>query len=303
MTCAPTAPLPRAREDTLRTRVERALFSAGCMLHRLRGALDAPFPVEPRGTLVWGHRGARDHAPENTLPALGLALGCGASGVEFDVHLSLERVPVVVHDDTVERTHSGEGRVAALSVGALADLSPRGAMRADVLERQHPRFRGAHPGIPTLAEALARMPEGTHVNVELKGPTPRSAGLEARVLDVLAPHRERLSFIVSSFHPAQLAECRRRDPTLPLGVLVEGRQNLLLRSGMALAWLRPAAFHPPSAIVDRALVARARAAQLRVHVWGVRGPADALRLRALGVDAVIVDDVPGVVAAFAARGV
>ena len=66
-----------------------------------------------RVPLIYGHRGASAYAPENTLAAFRLALNQGADGVELDVTLSADEVPVVIHDDTVDRTTDGTGRVAA----------------------------------------------------------------------------------------------------------------------------------------------------------------------------------------------
>ena len=56
--------------------------------------------------LIWGHRGASGHAPENTLPAFQLAADMGADGVELDVQLTRDGIPVVCHDETVDRTSS-----------------------------------------------------------------------------------------------------------------------------------------------------------------------------------------------------
>src|SRR5215204_6586712 len=79
-------------------------------------------PGQGYRTLVVAHRGASAEAPENTLAAFRLALEQGAPAVECDVHLSADGSPVVIHDETVDRTTNGKGAVAALTRAALRGL-------------------------------------------------------------------------------------------------------------------------------------------------------------------------------------
>lgn len=246
----------------------------------------------PGGPVLLGHRGARDHALENTMQSFGLALALGADGVELDVHLSADGFPVVIHDDTVDRTLRATGRVSELGAAALAVLEPRREIDARYRDRLGPPWLGAPRGAPKLSRVLETMPDGAIVNVELKGPTPKKLGLEARVVEALQPHLGRLYLVVSSFHPAQLLAVRALDASVPIGLLVDVEQNAILRSGFPALALRPAAFHPPSRMVTPALVEQAHQAGMRVHVWGIRSIEDAARLIELGVDALMVDDVP-----------
>jgi len=64
---------------------------------------------------IIGHRGASAHAPENTLAAFDLAFDAGADGIEFDVRLARDGVPVVIHDATLKRTALREGSVESLT--------------------------------------------------------------------------------------------------------------------------------------------------------------------------------------------
>ncbi|MBV9957612.1 MAG: glycerophosphodiester phosphodiesterase, partial [Acidobacteria bacterium] len=70
--------------------------------------------------LIIGHRGASAAAPENTLVAFERAMADGADGVEFDVQLARDGVPVVIHDATLRRTGLKEGLIAELSSNELA---------------------------------------------------------------------------------------------------------------------------------------------------------------------------------------
>jgi glycerophosphoryl diester phosphodiesterase len=243
--------------------------------------------------LLLGHRGAMARAPENTLGAFAAALADGAHGVELDVTLSGDSVPIVLHDDTLDRTTNAAGKPSDFDADELASLDAASW------------FPGGWPhreGVPRLAEVLERMPDGAVVNVELKGPSPAWVGLERRVLEVVEAHRRRLHVVVSSFHPAQLLEVRRLDATVPIGVLLWPRSLLPLRTGLAVPLLRADAVHPPASLVDAAFMSAARASGLRVHVWSVKDVVEAERLLALGVDALIVDDVASHASHFPSSG-
>jgi glycerophosphoryl diester phosphodiesterase len=98
----------------------------------------------PRSLAIIGHRGAPRVAPENTLLAIARAFEAGATMVEVDVHLSRDGVPVIIHDDTLERTTNGKGPVSALSLGELKNLDA-GAWMGTAFAGQR---------IPTLREVL-----------------------------------------------------------------------------------------------------------------------------------------------------
>lgn len=240
------------------------------------------------GPLLLAHRGDRAHFPENTIMSVVEAMRRGADGSEFDVRLSKDGVPVVIHDSTVDRTMHAKGRVRDFTAKELS------AMEA----RRHPRWGdGPRVGVPTLADLLEAFPDNSVAVVELKGPASDQRLLERRCLDVMRLHRGRLRFLASSFHPAQLLELRRRDISLPLGVLAEPEQILPLRVGLQAVPLRPAALHLPSSMVTSDLVALAHKAGMRVHAWRVMNATDVSALVVAGADAMMVDDVPAGLAA------
>src|SRR3989338_6345931 len=109
--------------------------------------------------IVFAHRGANRLAPENTLGAFKKAHALGANAVEFDVQLSSDLVPVVIHDDVLERTTNGQGFVADHSFAALKKL--------DAGLWFHPHFQGER--VPSLAEVLEEIiPLGMMINIEIK---------------------------------------------------------------------------------------------------------------------------------------
>lgn len=159
------------------------------------------------------HRGGGDGAPENTLAALRLAAASGFRAVEFDVQLSADGVPVLIHDDTVDRTTDGRGAVAALSAAQLATL--------DAGCRHGPRFAGEH--IPTLAHAARVCRElGLVANVEIKAPPGSGARVGAVVAQAVAQlWRVGPLPLLSSFDEEALRAAALAAPHLPRGLLVE----------------------------------------------------------------------------------
>ena len=98
--------------------------------------------------IVFGHRGARGEAPENTLSGFGFALGLGVDGLELDVRLSADGQLVVIHDETVDRTTDAAGPVAAFRADQLARLDARGSCP------EWPQ----RVGVPTLEQVLRQTP-------------------------------------------------------------------------------------------------------------------------------------------------
>jgi glycerophosphoryl diester phosphodiesterase len=233
-----------------------------------------------RGPVLLGHRGAKARAPENTLGAFQAALDDGADGVELDTTLAGDSTPIVLHDDTLDRTTNATGKPTDHDAAELAAIDAGSWF---------PGW-GFEP-VPRLHEVFERMPDGAIVNVELKGPSPAFVSLERRVIDVIRAHRPRIQVIVSSFHPAQLLEVRRLAPELPIGLLFAKDGLLPLRTAWSAPLLVPDALHPPAAAVTPAFVKACRRAGLRLNVWAVQDAQEAERLLAWGVDGLIVDDV------------
>ena len=99
--------------------------------------------------LVFAHRGGAALAPENTIPAFENGLALGADGLELDVHLSRDGVPVVIHDPTVDRTTERTGAVAGMSAAELAALDAGYRFEKDGARP----FRGRGTGVRRLGES------------------------------------------------------------------------------------------------------------------------------------------------------
>src|SRR5262249_36816029 len=161
-----------------------------------------------------GHRGACGLAPENTVASFRKAADLGVRWVEFDVHLSADGVPVVIHDDTVNRTTSGRGKVAALTLAELQALDA-GTWFA-------PRFQNER--VPTLETIIAwRGRLGIGAVVEIKpSPGTEEATAEATVRLLMQRWPDHLPPpMVSSFEIPALERAHEVAPGIARALLVE----------------------------------------------------------------------------------
>lgn len=108
---------------------------------------------------ICAHRGGLDTHPENTLPAFKNAIAMGVQMIEFDIHLSKDSVLVIMHDDAVDRTTNGTGKIADLTLAQIKEL--------DAGIKKGEAFAGAK--VLTLEETLAMMPRNIWLNCHLKG--------------------------------------------------------------------------------------------------------------------------------------
>jgi glycerophosphoryl diester phosphodiesterase len=161
---------------------------------------------------VIGHRGAAAHGPENTLAGLRKAKALGCRWVEFDVRLTADGQPVLLHDNRLERTTDGRGRVSALSLAAVR--------RHDAGRWFHSSFAGER--VPTLEEAVMLLAElGLGANVELKAARGKEAATGGVVAELVARTwpADPTRLLISSFQQGALAAARDRAPHIARGIL------------------------------------------------------------------------------------
>ncbi|MBI4354670.1 MAG: glycerophosphodiester phosphodiesterase [Candidatus Omnitrophica bacterium] len=228
--------------------------------------------------LVIAHRGASREAPENTAAAIRLAFRRCADMVELDVQLTRDGRVVIFHDDRLERTSTGCGR--------LMRLRYRELRRLDTGSWWSPRFRGER--ILLASEALRMCPPSGGVNLELKR-TSRPQVLIRGIVRCVRRRGMQRRVLLSSFDGALLARLKAAAPGTVRALLCARRPWAALRRAVALECV---ALHPHHAITTRALVQRAHAQGVRVHVWTVDRLAEARRLLRMGVDG-LVTNIPG----------
>ncbi len=242
----------------------------------------------PPRPLVFAHRGGRALAPENTIVAFDRGLQAGADGLELDVHLSRDGVPVVHHDDHLDRCTDRAGRIETFTA---ADLAATDAGHGWQFEGGYP-WRGRGVSVPTLAAVLERYREVPLI-VEIKTYTREAAHAVVRsVIDADATDR----VCVGSFDQSTLRAVRALAPALATGA-----GHLEVRWALYASWfgLRPwrpryRAMHVPETagrtrVVSSRFVGRLHAAGVPVQVWTVNDEEDMVRLLDWGVDGLITD--------------
>lgn len=228
---------------------------------------------------VIGHRGAASCAPENTLAGFRKAKALGCCWVEFDVRLTADAQPVVIHDDRLVRTTDGRGKVSALSLAAVR--------RHDAGTWFHPSYAGER--VPKLDEALTLLAElGLGANVELKATRGREALTGTVVADLLArtSTRDRPELLLSSFQFGALAAARARAPEIARGILLQ----VIPKNWRALAEaLGCVTIHADHQRLHAGLVSEIRSAGYPLLAYTVNDPARAKTLFDWGVTSVFSD--------------
>lgn len=228
-----------------------------------------------------GHRGAAGEAPENTMASFELAWRQGVDGIEFDVQLSSDGVPVVFHDARLARTSSGSGWVFEHRASVLRRLDAGSWFNRRHRLRARERYAGAR--IPLLAEVLqwlqVRRCRGF---VEIKDYRPDAA---ARVIAEIERAGLWSLVRVVSFDPPSLANVKALSSEARVGLDFSGR---LLPVRRALA-LGADTLLPHWAIASRGLIRRAHQVGLQVIPWTVNLPIHMRRKILDGVDGLITN--------------
>ena len=234
---------------------------------------DLPKPV------VFAHRGASQYAPENTIAAFELAVSQGADAIELDVKLSADGKAVVIHDQTVDRTTHGSGRVNQMTLASLKGLNAQYRFDAYAGEQ-----------IPTLDEVFESVGKRIFINVELTNYASRHDNLVPIVAEIVKRHQLEKEVLFSSFIPVNLKKMKTLLPDVPVALLAsQGVLGVASRSAL-FTQLSPKIIHPYLDDVTPQLMNTERRRGRRVHVWTVNEDIDLRRMIDYGVDGFFTDD-------------
>ena len=223
------------------------------------------------------------------MAAIDNGMALGSDGLEIDVHLSSDGVPVVIHDPTLDRTTDRTGPVSALSASELARVDA--GFRFEV-DGRFP-FRGQGIGVPTLDQVLARHRDA-RIIIEMKGGDPQLArAVAASVKRAGAVERS----CVSSFHQTSVDTIRAEHPEIATSASVREARWTLHRSWVRWPWVTEQpyfAFQVPERtrrlrVVSPAFVRQVHKQGQVVQVWVVNERHDINRLLDWGVDGIISD--------------
>ncbi len=229
---------------------------------------------------IIGHRGAAAYAPENTLESIHTAADMGCKWVELDVKLSKDSVPMIFHDDDLDRTTNGHGPFAAMNCTDLQDLECG------------QWFSEGYTGIkiPTLEEAIeVILKRDLGVNLEIKPCPGREVETAEAMLDILSQiwdDRDRL--LISSFSHVSLETS--------MDMANDWYRGLLLESEPAENWaeladyLDAATINIDGRVAQRELVESIMDTDRPVLAYTINDPQLARTLRQWGVDAMFTDD-------------
>ncbi|CAN5364845.1 glycerophosphodiester phosphodiesterase [soil metagenome] len=242
--------------------------------------------------LIIGHRGASAHAPENTLAAFQMAVDAGADGVEFDVQLSKDGVPVVIHDADLRRTGLRNGMVADLTANELGNVDVGSWFNKKFPKRASVAF--AAETVPTLLQVLEllKAPDGL-IYIELKCGESDYAPLARAVCDVICDSPMLPRMIVKSFKLAAIPEIRHHLPEVQTSALFEPTiMDFLRRRKYILAIAHEFGAHQISvhySLATRKLVSLAAEAGMPVTIWTVNDPKWVKRCLKLGIRSLITN--------------
>jgi len=227
-------------------------------------------------TLIYGHRGAKGEAPENTLVSFQQCLAHGVRRCELDLHLSKDGKLMVIHDPTLKRTTGRRGKVVEHDAADLVHYDAR-----------HGGPGWKHPcPIPRLSELFEKC-DFEHWQLEVKSASRVRAARTVLAIKALAEHHGLLEHItITSGSREVLRALKRLTPEIACGLVAE------------YAWLDPLKVARQYDCQLLALkwtlctperIAKARAQGLHVSVWTVNDPTLMRRLADFGVDSLITD--------------
>lgn len=228
-------------------------------------------------TKIWAHRGASGYAPENTLESFELAIEQKADGIELDVQMTKDGELVVIHDETINRTGNGTGRVQDHTLKELKALN---------FNKTHPEYASAK--IPTLREVYELVkPSGITVNVEMKTGVYFYPGICGKVLELAEEMGMKERIWYSSFNHSTLVTLKKLDPGVRTGILyADGWLNVPEYASR----IQAEALHPAYYNLQYAgFLTEAKQRGLKLHVWTVNDSDMMEYLAKEGVDAIITN--------------
>jgi glycerophosphoryl diester phosphodiesterase len=270
------------------------------LVYGLGAAVGQPRPTRPYyGAFlpdrvhVHAHAGGDHLHPGNTMLAFAHAVDLGVDVLELDTQITADGVIVVIHDDTVDRTTDGTGRVGDLTYAQLRELDAASRWRPPDGESGVFPHRGQGHGIPTLREVLEAFPT-VGINLDMKSGDPRVP--EATCAIIRATGRE-ATVMAASFIDANLRGFRELCPDVATSAGPSEVRDFFAFNLLGLGrWTRPAAdaFQVPLRqgaieIVTPRMVRGLRERNVRLDAWTINDEAEMRRLLAMGVGGIITD--------------
>lgn len=231
---------------------------------------------------VIAHRGASAYAPENTLPAFELAVNQNADAVELDAKLTLDEQVIIVHDQTVDRTTNGHGRVNQMTCKEIQSLDAGSWFGQEFI----------NVNIPTLAETFTALKRKIVINIELTNYGSPFDLLPEKTAALVKEYDFEDRVFFSSFNPIALIKIHQ--------LLPQSAKGLLALPGIAGIWTRTflAKYVPHQAYISHRnsvtskLISNSRRNGKYIHAYTVNLAEEIERLFSWGINGIITDDPP-----------
>lgn len=231
--------------------------------------------------LILAHRGARKLAPENTISAFKKAIKLGFDGVEMDVVLTKDKVPVVFHGNDLSH--------ATREVGLIHETLSSDLFKIDAGSLFDERY--AEERIPPLSEVLDLF-SGTDLflNIELKSQPRGHNGIEKIVAEMIYHYRLYDRVMISSFSPLILRRFSKIAPKIPSGLLVGPHPFFFLKTLLSANMLSVSSVNPVFQYTSERLVKFAHSLDWKVFVWTINTRQEFQRAVEMDVDGIITDE-------------
>jgi glycerophosphoryl diester phosphodiesterase len=230
-------------------------------------------------TKIFAHRGASNYAPENTMAAFQMAERMQADGIETDVQLTKDHVPVLIHDESINRTTNKRGLVRKLTYEQLQQLDAGGWFHRDY----------AGESIISLDYFLSWIKQTSLLlNIELKTNKFPYPGIEEIVLQRLQEYQMTDRTTISSFNPDSIRRTAALDPAIDTGFLTSKRPRQLFS---LMEEIGANALHPKFRLLNKKLLDECQQRDIPIRVYTVNQPVYILKALEAACDT-IISDVP-----------
>ena len=228
--------------------------------------------TKKNGFVVVAHRGASGYMPENTFASFDKAIELGADMFELDVHPTKDGTLVVMHDDTVDRTTDGHGRISSMTLEEIKGLNAAA------------KFPGsAREPVPTFSEVLQRYSDRIQMMVEVKHGSSVYPGVERRVIEELMRHHAAAKVELISFDFDCLRNLRRESAMVKTGFIFIGN----MASSADMVGREVDALHGMWNFITKAQVDYARGLGYPTYLWTVNNQEDLAEAIALVPDGLV----------------
>lgn len=254
--------------------------------------------LDENAFLLIAHRGASAIAPEHTLASYQLAMGMGADYIEIDLQMTKDDVLVALHDDIVDRTTDGSGKVAEMDLADIKKLDAGSWFNAEKPDRARDEYVGIQ--VPTLEEIFTTFGDSANYYIEAKEPG-KSEEMEENLLELLdqfelleESHPEG-KVIIQSFSADSLTAIHQLDGDIPLIQLMDDLEQVIPSPETFELYREYAVGIGVShRKADEAYIAAAREAGLLVHPFVVDKLAEGKKLKSLGATGIFTNDIEAV---------